>query len=100
MPATGSMQHSLTGKSVAQQISVNTIYQGVISANNQTKTNDQIARDGIANLMGTSTTLGLEAILNKKGVNSITKQVTSNIVGVYVVSEVSKLENNQNQKEK
>ena len=68
------MQHSLAGKSVVQQISVNTIYQGVISANNQTKTNDQIARDGIANLMGTRTTLGLEAILNKKGVK---KQVST-----------------------
>ena len=59
------MQRSLAGKSVAQQISVNTIYQGVISANNQTKTN-QIARDGITNLMGTSTALGFEAILNKR----------------------------------
>ena len=79
------------GKSAAQQISINTIYQGVVSANDKSKTDEQIVYSGTGALTGGAVSYLIDSVLNRRNASSITRQVTSNLIGGFTENYIGKI---------
>ncbi|OBX06304.1 hypothetical protein QV08_10585 [Gallibacterium salpingitidis] len=72
------------GKSLSKQLSINTIYQGIVSANDNTKNDKEVLEDITKKNLGVAAGYSSSILANKIGLYGIKAVLSSTIIGTYI----------------
>ncbi|WP_066113682.1 VENN motif pre-toxin domain-containing protein [Gallibacterium salpingitidis] len=72
------------GKSLSKQLSINTIYQGIVSANDNTKNDKEVFEDIAKKNLGVAAGYSSSLLANKIGLYGIKAVLSSTIIGTYI----------------
>ncbi|KGQ69423.1 hypothetical protein OA57_11645 [Chelonobacter oris] len=78
------------GRTWGQQLSINTIYNGLILANDKELSDKEIAKEGASKTTGMIVSLGLDFALKNKSLSSVERQSITNIIGGYIEIKTNK----------